>query len=119
MFGGDESARHLVKRQATRPVFGAAVVAAVACVGAASASAQSFQGYHCADGTRFIAAFYARDSRAYLQIDGRAATLSKRLAWSGSRYSGEGVTLTVTKAGVTVRHARRPATACEVDFRPQ
>jgi membrane-bound inhibitor of C-type lysozyme len=99
-------------------MFYAAVVAAATVTGTAAASAQSFQSYHCADGTRFIVAFYDYDSRAHLQIDGQALTLPKRLTWSGSRYSGEGVTLTITKAAVAVRHARRPATACEVDVRP-
>jgi membrane-bound inhibitor of C-type lysozyme len=108
-----------MKRRAAGPVFKVALVAAGAAAGAASASAQSFQSYHCADGTRFIAAFYDHDSRAHLQIDGQAATLSKRLNWSGSRYQGDGVTLMVTKAGVTVRHARRPVTACEADTRPK
>ncbi len=78
------------------------------------ASAQTFQSYRCGDGTHFIVAFYPYDSRAHLQIDGHPVTLPKRLAWSGSRYSGEGVTLNITNAGVTVRHARRPATACEL-----
>jgi len=78
------------------------------------AAAQSFQTYRCADGTQFIVAFYAYDTRAYIQIDGRPVTLAKRLALSGSRYSGGGVTLKITKAGTTVRHARRPVTACEL-----
>jgi membrane-bound inhibitor of C-type lysozyme len=77
------------------------------------ASAQSFQTYRCADGTQFIVAFYAYDTHAYLQIDGRPVRLAKRLALSGSRYSGGGVTLKITKAGTTVRRARRPTTACE------
>ena len=83
--------------------------------GSTPASAQTFQNYRCADGTRFIAAFYPYDNRAHLQIDGGPVTLRKRLAWSGARYSGEGVTLTIPKAGgnVIVKHARRPATACE------
>jgi hypothetical protein len=33
---------------------------------------------------------------------------------SGSRYSGGGVTLKITKAGTTVNHAKRPVTACEL-----
>ena len=78
------------------------------------ASAQSFQTYRCVDGTQFIVAFYAYDTRAYVQIDGRPLTLAKRLALSGSRYSGGGVTLKFTKAGTTVRHARRRVTACEL-----
>lgn len=92
-------------------VFGAAICVLGESI---SASAQTFQSYHCADGTHFIAAFYPYDTRAHLQIDGAPVTLRKRLSWSGARYSGEGVTLTIPKAGsVTVKHARRPVTACE------
>jgi membrane-bound inhibitor of C-type lysozyme len=79
------------------------------------ATAQSFQTYRCADGTHFIVAFYPHDTRAYMQIDGRPVTLARRrLVLSGSRYSGGGVTLKITKAGTTVRRARRPVTACEL-----
>jgi membrane-bound inhibitor of C-type lysozyme len=78
------------------------------------ALAQTFQTYRCADGTHFIVAFYPYDTRAYMQIDSRAVTLAKRLALSGSRYSGGGVALKITKAGITISHARRPVTACEL-----
>jgi membrane-bound inhibitor of C-type lysozyme len=91
-------------------VFGAMLFAAGA--GASPASAQTFQSYRCADGTQFIVAFFEYDKRAHIQVDGRALTLGKRLALSGSRYSGGGVTLKITKAGATIRHAGRPATAC-------
>jgi hypothetical protein len=94
-------------------LFGAACLVAGAAMGPAPASAQTFENYHCVDGTRFIAAFYPYDSRAHLQIDGRAATLAKSFAFWGSRYSGEGVTMTTTKAGVTIRRRYRPRTACE------
>ncbi|MBR0692896.1 MliC family protein [Bradyrhizobium lablabi] len=81
--------------------------------GASAASAQTFQNYRCADGTQFIAAFYQYDARAHLQLDGKAVTLKKRFSLSGSRYSGNGVTLIITKAGLTsLKHARRAATAC-------
>ncbi len=73
-----------------------------------------FNSYRCADGTRFITGFYADDSRAYLQIDGVAVTLKKRLALSGARYSGSGVTLVITGAGTTIKHVGRPVTACEL-----
>jgi membrane-bound inhibitor of C-type lysozyme len=92
-------------------VFGAAVI------GLASASAQTttFQRYRCGDGTQFIVGFYPYDDRAHMQIDGREVTLFKRLALSGSRYSGDGMTLQIGKFGGTrIRHARRPATACEL-----
>jgi membrane-bound inhibitor of C-type lysozyme len=78
------------------------------------AFAQSFQTYRCTDGTHFIVAFYPYDTRAYMQIDGRPVTLTKRLALSGSRYSGGGVTLKITKAGTTVMRSRRSVTACEL-----
>jgi membrane-bound inhibitor of C-type lysozyme len=94
-------------------VFGAAFFWGT--IAASAALAQSFQNYHCADGTQFIVAFFQYDSRAHLQLDGKAVTLGKRLAFSGSRYSGSGVTLKITRAGVTtLKHAKRPVTACEL-----
>jgi membrane-bound inhibitor of C-type lysozyme len=78
------------------------------------ALAQSFRTYRCTDGTQFIVAFYPYDTRAYMQIDGRPVTLAKRLALSGSRYSGGDVTLKITKAGTMVKRSRRPVTACEL-----
>ena len=93
-------------------IFGAALfVAGVAS--ASPASAQTFRSYRCADGSQFIVGFFPYDRRAHLQIDGKAVTLGKRFALSGSRYSGGGVTLKITSAGTTIRHAKRPATACE------
>ena len=96
--------------------FGAALLAAGIAAGAAPAVAQqtSFQSYRCADGSQFIVGFFQYDRRAHMQIDGRAVTLGKRLALSGSRYSGGGVTLKITKAGTTLKHAKRPTTACEL-----
>jgi membrane-bound inhibitor of C-type lysozyme len=95
-------------------IFGAVVCVAAVVASASAVSAQTtFQSYLCADGTRFITAFYPYDSRAHLQIDGREATLTKRLTLSGTRYSGDGVVLRMTKAGITVKHARRPTTGCE------
>ena len=94
--------------------FGAALcVAAIAA--APSAFAQSsFRNYRCADGSQFIVGFFQYDKRAHLQLDGKALTLPKRLALSGSRYQGKGVTLRITKAGVTtLKHAKRPITTCE------
>jgi len=96
--------------------FGAALcVAGIAAVAAPAVAQQtSFQSYRCADGSQFIVGFFQYDRRAHLQIDGRAVTLGKRLALSGSRYSGGGVTLKITKAGTTLKHAKRPTTACEL-----
>ncbi len=83
------------------------------------AEAQTFRTYRCADGTQFIVAFYEQDKRAFLQIDGEPVTLAKRLSVSGTRYSGAGVTLRIPKAGpTTVKHLRRPVTACAVVEQP-
>ena len=74
-------------------------------LGPSPASAQTtFQTYRCADGTQFIVGFFEYDKRAHMQMDGKAVTLAKRLALTGSRYSGGGVTLKVTKPGTTFKH---------------
>jgi membrane-bound inhibitor of C-type lysozyme len=84
-------------------------------IASSAAFAQTFQNYRCADGTQFIVGFFQYDSRAHLQLDGKAVTLGKRLAFSGARYSGSGVILKITRAGVTtLKHAKRPVTACEL-----
>lgn len=87
--------------------------------GAPLADAQTFRTYRCADGTQFIVGFYDLDKRAFLQIDGEPVTLAKRLSVSGARYSGAGVTLRIPKSGpTTVKHLRRPVTACAVVEQP-
>jgi membrane-bound inhibitor of C-type lysozyme len=89
-------------------------VAAMAAVPSAAFAQSSFRNYSCADGAQFIVGFFQYDSRAHLQLDGKALTLPKRVSLSGSRYQGKGVTLRITKAGVaTLKHARRPVTRCE------
>jgi hypothetical protein len=97
-----------------RSIFGAAWLFAGVATGSSAGQAQTFQSYRCADGTQFIVGFFKYDSCAYLQIDGRAVTLARRPALSGSSYSGGGVTLKIGKAGITVGHAKRPVTACEL-----
>ena len=98
-----------------RAAIGGAAVFAIGAVAQPSiAPAQTFDTFRCADGTQFILAFYPRDKRAYLQIDGRAVILTKRLTLAGRRYSGGGVSLTFTASGALLRHARRQATACEL-----
>ena len=90
----------------------------LAGIAAASSAAlrrsQTFKNYRCADGTQFMVGFFQYDSRAHLQLDGKAVTLAKRLALSGSRYSGGGVTLKITRAGAprsSMPNGR--STACE------
>jgi membrane-bound inhibitor of C-type lysozyme len=103
-----------MNRCKTKHNFGAVLFVAAVVAGSSSAFAQTFQSYRCADHTQFIAGFYDHDSRAHLQIDGREVTLARRLAFSGARYSGSGVTLKITGAGTTLKHARRPVTTCEI-----
>jgi len=96
-------------------VIGAAIAVFLIGLGPAVAQTTTFRNYHCADGSEFIVGFYPYDSRAYLQIDGGPVMLRKRLAISGTRYSGTGVTLRFDKAGhITVKRPGRPATACDV-----
>jgi membrane-bound inhibitor of C-type lysozyme len=95
-------------------IFCAALCVTGLAAGASPALAQTFQSYRCADRSQFIVGFFSYDSRAHLQLDGRAVTLAKRFAISGSRYSGGGVTLKITKTGATLKHAKRPVTACEL-----
>jgi membrane-bound inhibitor of C-type lysozyme len=95
-------------------IFGAALFAAAAIAPSAAFAQSSFRNYRCADGAQFIVGFFQYDSRAHLQLDGKALTLPKRVALSGSRYQAKGVTLRITKAGVaTLKHAKRPVTTCE------
>jgi hypothetical protein len=80
-----------------------------------SAQTTTFRTYRCADGSEFIVGFYPYDSRAYVQIDGGAVMLPKRLAVSGSRYAAAGITLKISGLGrTTIRRPRRRETACEV-----
>ena len=80
-----------------------------------SAQTTTFRTYHCTDGTEFIVGFYPYDSRAYVQIDGGAVMLPKRLAVSGTRYSAAGITLKVSRLGRTsVKRPKRRETACEL-----
>ena len=96
-------------------IFGTTLlVGAIAASSPALPQQTSFQSYRCADGSQFIVGFFQYDKRAHLQIDGKAVTLAKRVALSGSRYSGSGITLKITKAGTTLKHAKRPVTACEL-----
>src|SRR5215510_1033052 len=88
--------------------------AAIAAVSSAAIAQSSFRNYRCADGAQFMVGFFQYDSRVHLQLDGKALTLPKRVSLSGSRYQSKGVTLRITKGGVTtLKHAKRPVTTCE------
>src|SRR5260221_14129430 len=104
----------MVRHKASIIICAALFAPAIAAISSPAFAQTSFQSYRCADGTQFIVGFFEYDTRAHLQIDGRAVTLGRRLTLSGSRYSGSGVTLKFSKTGTTVRHAKRPTTACEL-----
>ncbi len=104
----------MVRHKASIIICAALFAPAIAAISSPAFAQTSFQSYRCADGTQFIVGFFEYDTRAHLQIDGRAVPLGKRLTLSGSRYSGGGVTLKITKAGTTVKRARWPTTACEL-----
>jgi membrane-bound inhibitor of C-type lysozyme len=111
------AAREKTMRRRRSVIFGGILLAAATAMdGSPGAFAQqtSFQNYRCADGSEFIAGFFGYDRRAHLQIDGKSVTLAKRLALSGSRYSGGGITLRITRSGATLKRARRPATTCQM-----
>src|SRR5271170_6529551 len=96
-------------------IFGAALGISAVVIGSLPASAQTFQNYRCADGTRFIVGFYKYDTRAFVQVDGGSVTLRRRFfSLSGSRYSGGGVRLNITTSGARLKHARGSTTACEL-----
>jgi|SRR5690242_3339339 membrane-bound inhibitor of C-type lysozyme len=71
------------------------------------ANAETFFTYRCRDGSEFVAAFYEGDKRAHLQLDGKAATLSKRISVSGSRYSKGDITLRIAKSVTTLKRGKR------------
>jgi membrane-bound inhibitor of C-type lysozyme len=77
------------------------------------ANAETFSTYRCRDGSEFVVAFYEGDKRAHLQLDGKAATLSKRISVSGSRYSKGDITLRIAKTVTTLKRGKR-LTECKV-----
>jgi membrane-bound inhibitor of C-type lysozyme len=95
------------------PIVGVATIVALV-TGASPTVAQTFQSYACADGSQFIVGFFQYDKRAHLQIDGKAVALAKRLALSGTRYTGGGITLKIAKTGTTIKHGKRPTAVCSL-----
>jgi len=75
--------------------------------------AQTFFTYRCRDGSEFVAAFYEGDTRAHLQLDGKALALSKRISMSGSRYAKGSITLRITKTATTLKRGKQ-VTECKL-----
>src|SRR5215470_5981934 len=53
----------------------------------AAAQTSALQTFRCDDGSNFVVAFYRGESRAHVQLDGKAMTLPRRLSLSRARYS--------------------------------
>jgi len=79
--------------------------------GVAPAFAQTFLTFHCGDGTQFVAAFREGTRSAYVQLDGKAMTLPRRLSLSGTRYSAGSTTLRVKQNTATLSRGRQ-STEC-------
>jgi membrane-bound inhibitor of C-type lysozyme len=62
--------------------------------------AQRFTAYECNDGAQFQVALLDTEKKAYLQLDGRALQLPKKIAYTGDRYAAGGVTFWVRGNGV-------------------
>ena len=73
--------------------------------GVTSAGAQTLLTFHCGDGTEFVAALYP-STRAYVQLDGKAMTLSRRISLSGARYSVGDITLRIKENSATLTRGR-------------
>jgi membrane-bound inhibitor of C-type lysozyme len=74
---------------------------AVGVVGlSSSALAQRFTAYECNDGAQFQVALLDTEKKAYLQLDGRALQLPKKITYTGDRYAAGGVTFWVRGNGV-------------------
>jgi membrane-bound inhibitor of C-type lysozyme len=88
-----------------------AAVAMAVVIGQPPVLAQTFLTYSCHDGSEFIVAFFPGDRSAYLQLDGKAMSLPRRLSFSGSRYAKGDITLRTTKSSTTLTRGRR-STEC-------
>ena len=83
-----------------RAVWNAAAVA-VFVVAATPAHSQAFTAYQCQDGAQFQAAIFPRENKVYLQLDGHAVQLPKKIAYTGERYARGGITFWVRGNGRT------------------
>ena len=82
------------------------VMAATGAVLASSASAQRFIAYECNDGAQFQVALLETEKIAFLQLDGHALKLPKKIAYTGNRYAAGGTTFWVRGNGaVTIKRA--------------
>jgi membrane-bound inhibitor of C-type lysozyme len=96
-----------MKRRPLITLLGAAAIV----IGQTPAVAQTFITYSCLDGSEFVAAFFAGERTAHLQLDGKAMSLPQRLSLSGTRYAKGDITLRITKTVTTLKRGKR-STEC-------
>lgn len=83
-------------------------VAAAFAASCGAANAQRFTAYECNDGAQFQVAILDTEKMAYLQLDGHALQLPKKIAYTGNRYARGGYTFWVRGNGVvTIKRAGR------------
>ena len=82
---------------------------AIGLIGVSSlVSAQRYTAYECDDGAQFQVALFESEKKAYLQLDGKALQLPKKIAYTGDRYAKDGYTFWVRGNGrVTIKRAGR------------
>ena len=71
------------------------------------ALAQTFQTFHCRDGSEFVVALYSGDRTAHVQLDGKALALRHRPSLSGSRYTKGDISLRMANKAATLKRGRR------------
>ena len=83
------------------------LAAQVAGIMPAAAQTSALQTFRCDDGSNFVVAFYRGESRAHVQLDGKAMTLPRRLSLSRARYSAGGITLRIKENAATLSRGRK------------
>ncbi len=78
----------------------------------ASAQAQTFATYHCADGTDLPVVFYSDTRAVSLQLDGKAIHLPQRVSLTGARYAKGGITLRFTREQIMLGRKGGAQTVC-------
>ena len=90
----------------TRRLVRFVLVAIAVAASSAGAQAQRFIAYRCEDGAQFQVALLDTEKMAYLQLDGHAYQLPKKIAYTGDRYAKDGYTFWVRGNGrVTIKRA--------------
>jgi membrane-bound inhibitor of C-type lysozyme len=83
------------------------LAAQVAGITMAASRDSTLRTFRCDDGTNFVVAFYRRESRAHVQLDGKAMTLPRRLSLSDARYSAGGITLRIKEKDAALSRGRK------------